>query len=82
MLGTKGSGCYGRMKTQNVAVVAAVPEARVAMLILTWLTIEQVATHYEEPAQTRLHQLIAHAVSTIFVERPAPNARTPTRLSR
>jgi hypothetical protein len=70
------------MKTQNVPVVAAVPEARVAMLILTWLTIEQVATRYEEAAQTRLHQLIAHAVSTIFVERPAPNARTPTRLSR
>jgi hypothetical protein len=42
-------------------VVAAVPEARVAMLILTWLTIEQVATRYEEPTQTRLHQLIAHA---------------------
>jgi hypothetical protein len=33
-------------------VVAAVPEARVAMLILTWLTIEQVATRYEEPTQT------------------------------
>ena len=43
------------MKTQNVAVVAAVPEARVAMLILTWLTIEQVTTRYEEPTQTRLH---------------------------